>query len=474
MTDTSMTLIDACKMYFHHNPRITNPRTVEHYAYTINVFGEMLGRLATIADLTDDNVLALMRHVTDQGRAAATANSYRKCVVALWAWLAKRRYVDYWPAVPKLPEPKRVPRAWSQEELARLIQACRETPGTIGAVPSPHWWLAFHGVAWDTGARTGELLSLEWAWLDTSRGILTVPAEKRKGKTKDAAYQLMEDTLKCLERIRTPHPLIFFGLGHKSSFWQRYGRLLKRAGLPNNRYTKPQKLRRSHASWLKLAGGDATASLGHSTDAVTRQSYLDPTISNEAPASQLFRILDTSVEDENRDDPTEAEQRRRQMLAETLVEMTAGKKPKPIEHSGEVIAPESTDADPGAEAEPPVTTSFPTPCDDGREFEDRPLRDPSHTAPMPTTKPYKPRRPPPKFTTFQQDQEPEAKASSQAELHPDRLLTRAEACARLQISDDTLRRLVQAGKVPVIKIGSRVRFTAETIDRLQTQGTENE
>jgi hypothetical protein len=64
--------------------------------------------------------------------------------------------------------------------------------------------------------------------------------------------------------------------------------------LPTDRSCKPQKMRRSHASHLKAAGGDATASLMHESDSTTRKSYLDPSITDSPPAAKLFRILPPS------------------------------------------------------------------------------------------------------------------------------------------------------------------------------------
>lgn len=287
-----VTLEDACKQFIYHNPRITNARTVEHYVRAVREFSEVLGRPATIEDLSDDNVLALLHNVLSRGLSPVTANHRRKCLLALWSWLARRRIIDSFPCVPKVKEPKRLPRAWTMAELAKLIQSCREATGIIGGAAAADWWCAFHAVMWDTAARTTEVMTLEWSWLNLETGILTVPAATRKGKTSDAVYQLQPDTVAMLRKIITPHPLIFFGIGHPSNLFKRYRTLLLRAGLPADRYSMPQKMRRSHASHLKAAGGDATSSLMHTTDQVTRESYYDRTITDVTPSSLLFRILD--------------------------------------------------------------------------------------------------------------------------------------------------------------------------------------
>jgi integrase len=297
-------LSEACEYFLARNPRIRDDRTISHYRTTVGMFSRFLGRRARLSDLTEDSVSQLMVWIVRNGCSPVTANHRRKNLVSLWNWLAKRNLVDTWPTVEKMTEPKRVPRAWTQEQLARLIDACRNMPGSInGYVPASDFWLAWHGVAWDTGARTSEMFAMKWSWLDRKNGILHVPAEVRKGKRNDAIYQLMPDTLEVVLRLDQGADRIFFGIGHPTALWNRYTRLLKRAGLPTDRYCKPQKMRRTHASYLKISGGDPTGSLGHSSDAVTRASYLDPSICQSPPASRLFRILNSEFRELENQEP---------------------------------------------------------------------------------------------------------------------------------------------------------------------------
>ena len=141
-----------------------------------------------------------------------------------------------------------------------------------------------------------------WERLDWQTGWIRVPAELRKGRRKPARYRFMSDVLSLLYTFRASSGLILNWTQHPSRFYQLYTELLKKAGLPATRWDKPQKLRRSHATWLTFAGGDATRSLLHSSESVTRRSYLDPNIlSGPGHAIQLpFRLLDFArrVEDE--------------------------------------------------------------------------------------------------------------------------------------------------------------------------------
>ena len=78
---------------------------------------------------------------------------------------------------------------------------------------------------------------------------------------------------------------------HISTFYNRLNRLLKAAHLPTDRRSKCHRVRRTHASYLTAAGGDATQSLGHSSPKTTA-GYLDPRICGTQRAVDLLPLLD--------------------------------------------------------------------------------------------------------------------------------------------------------------------------------------
>jgi integrase len=287
-------LCDVLAVYFLHNLRIRSEHTRDQYRYAIAAFGAAIKKKPSIDDFTDDNVRVMMRWIVEQGRSPVTANDRRIQICALWSWCARRGIVQHWPTVEMFVVPRRIPRAWSEDQLKALMQSCLLARGKIGGIPAPLWWLSFHALQWDSGGRTSELLTARWENFDAGRQLLYIPAESRKGQRKDALYALMPDTVEMLLRINVGHPLILPGIGCPSAFYKRYNTILERAGLPTDRRCKPQKMRVSHASWLKHRGGDATASLMHESDSTTRRSYLDPSVCDSPPAARLFRILPDS------------------------------------------------------------------------------------------------------------------------------------------------------------------------------------
>jgi len=272
-----------------------SPRTAALYRMTIARFGEALGAPATLANLNDEEVICfLQKRLEVDKRAEQTVDKERDKLLAIAEFAARKRHIPEFLDVPQISPAERLPTCWRKEHLDALLQACRETPGSIGTVPASAWWLAFHYVALLTGERTEALLSLRWDML--SGPVLSVPAKNRKGRKKPQRYVLPPIALEHLERLRRTDIDAIFHTDYKcvGTFYNRYGALLRRAGLPDTREFKPQCLRRTFASFLEAGGGDATAALGHSCRKVTRESYLDTGVTDagkESHGSVVGRML---------------------------------------------------------------------------------------------------------------------------------------------------------------------------------------
>lgn len=251
----------------------------EQHRIQIRHFARFLGRMPRLDDLSDENVTRFLGWLLDKGRAPATVNKARSHLVALWRLAAEKRVVAQFPAVRVIDEPERIPEAWTIAQLKRLFRACLATPGEIRGVPASLWWEAFHRVIFDSGERTGATLSIEWAWIDLETRWLVIPASARKGRKKPMAYSLRPQTIASLQDIVRPQrQFVFEWPWTLCTFYNHYNRLLERAGLPNRRIDKPQKVRRSHASHLEARGGNATESLGHTSRRITVKNYIDPRI----------------------------------------------------------------------------------------------------------------------------------------------------------------------------------------------------
>lgn len=271
MSDTLSGYLDR---YFRLNLKIRSEHSRNIYRLSLLNLQGIVGREPTLLDLTDDNIVLMMRGLLDSGLAIATVNERRARIHALWTWLAKRGIVPTWPTTPPLDEPHRSPRAWSREELVKLLVMCRQQRGWIAGVPAGIWWASLHLALWDSAERISALVACRWEHLQGE--WLTIPAELRKGKHSDATYKLSHATLAALDEIRSPaRELIWPWPKHPTYLWDTYRTMRQRAGLPTDSKSSFHRMRRSVATHFHAAGGNATEALGHSDPGVTRKSYLD-------------------------------------------------------------------------------------------------------------------------------------------------------------------------------------------------------
>jgi integrase len=260
--------------------------SIRLYRLCLMQFARSLGRLPAVTDLTEDNVLLHLSKRSDV--AAPTRNKELSQLLALWRYACQRKLLNDWPDILPETEPERVPIAWMPDELARLISTAEAIGGRVGDVPANAWWSALIRISLDTGERIGAVRSIQWSWLQGE--WLLVPAEVRKGKTRDRRYSLSPETLSAIFRLRSlvgsrkdmfPWP---YG---ETYLWNRYGVILKTAGLPQTRKHQLHCLRKTFGSVVHAAGMDAQAALDHA-DRRTTQRYLDPRLSRETKPSEVL------------------------------------------------------------------------------------------------------------------------------------------------------------------------------------------
>lgn len=272
-------------IYAPRRLRGKSQRSYVLYRLGIARYSESLGKPATLADLTNE---AILDHLNRRSNvAAATRNKELAELSALWRFAVQRGLATGWPEIQAEPEPARTPQAWTHEDVLKLLTACRAANGTIGAAPASVFWTAFVRFSLDTGERVGAILQARWDWLESTS--IMVPAEARKGKTRDKWFPLSEDTLGLLQQLRRYRTTdqIFHWPYCSTYFWTRYRQIVASAGLPTGRRSSTHRTRKTVASVAHAAGMDATEVLDHS-DRRTTQRYLDPKFSRQTKASEVL------------------------------------------------------------------------------------------------------------------------------------------------------------------------------------------
>ena len=265
------------------------------YQYELNLkrFEQFLERPPLISDLTDEAVATCMAWLkTERHFSAATVGKFRDNLCYMWRYFNAVRVVDTLPTIDPVPEPKRIPRAWTKAEIEQLWQALARLPGEVCGIPANLYFLSLHMVLWDSGGRISETMTAEWRDVDLSAGFLLVRAECRKGGRADQLSKLHGETISLLRKILLPERrLIWPQPGKGWNIWSCEKRILKAAGLPfEGREFSFHTMRKSVASHVKAAGGNPQEALGHADGRMTSEIYIDPRVAPRQFASDvLFR-----------------------------------------------------------------------------------------------------------------------------------------------------------------------------------------
>lgn len=277
----SRSLLEICESeYFVLNLNIRSQQTITQYRIALRSFARSLGREATLDDLTDDDITLWMGRLLRQ-QPPLSVNTVRERinrVLALWAWLAKRCVVRKWPTVVKPQAPEPLPIALSEDQLRRLFASARKERGTIAGVPADSWWESFLGFIWCTTERKSAALAVRTEWLDLTGRVVTIPPSSRKGGKKWGRYPLWTELIPLLQRCLNstpPRELVWPWPKCEGSYYTAYDRILRDADIPVDRRHKTHSLRVSHATWLKVYGGDPTRKLMHGDQATTWRHYID-------------------------------------------------------------------------------------------------------------------------------------------------------------------------------------------------------
>jgi integrase len=283
-----MTLDQLFELYKSKQLRFKSDNTVRLYRHTLKSFARTIGRPPTIHDLDSDLIEMHMEAIIKRGGSPASANKDRGQLLALWRFAAAKRIVEQWPTIAIMKEPEIVPMGWLADEAAKLLNACRNATGFIASVPAGLWWVALVSILLDTGERIGAIRPLQKHHLQG--GYLLVPAAFRKGQRRDRLYSLQPSTVDVIKQVLQSNKgsdEMFPWDRSETYIYRRFSTILESAGLPTDRRSKFHRLRRTVASAVTAAGGDATAALDHASPKTTKK-YLDPRIVGSVSVSNIL------------------------------------------------------------------------------------------------------------------------------------------------------------------------------------------
>lgn len=220
-----------------------------------------------VRDLTTDRIDAYLSGALKT--LQPTTVSFHRCVLRSLQLAAYNDGLLNGSTVPKLlrrvkcPDPN--PRAWTHDEISRLLAVAAEMPGNSGGVPVKQILPAWIKVAYSSGLRLGDLIEARHESIRGSRLSLVMRKTRRQH-----VVVLDDQALSAIQSLPVKGPKIFGNLLTRRMVLRRMSECVKRAGLcGSGKY-----LRRASATYAEIAGMDATRQLGHKCGHMKR-FYLD-------------------------------------------------------------------------------------------------------------------------------------------------------------------------------------------------------
>lgn len=225
--------------------------------------------------LTDVNPESFDNWLASIDRSPVTVkNIRRQALTILKAGMTPTAWLEFSSVLRPVKCPRKIPVAWSQEELQRLIQTAANLKGSFlrSECPARLYFTAWILVAYETGLRYGDQASLKASQLRGDR-LFVIQSKTGNPIGKRLSLQCLELVLQLVNL--SPDGTIFSWAINEHNSRKRWKKLIASAGLQGT----PKFLRRSGATYVEaMQPGAATVFLGHRSPELAEANYIDPTL----------------------------------------------------------------------------------------------------------------------------------------------------------------------------------------------------
>ena len=274
--------------------------SIEQIAVSVRVVERWLGRRARVADLSAPLIQGFLAWYLTQA-AASTVNSKRRALLQLWRCAYEESHTDTSPdhlrrKIRAVRQPAPQPVAWTPEQVAQLVAACRELPGRLRGtrIHRADWWASLILTLYWTGSRISATLAvrptdLELSDLDNATIALRADASKtghaQTIRLHRQAAEAVATHYDAQRQLVWPWP---FGTRR---LWPCFKQILRSAGLPHDRQSMFHRLRRTCYTLATVHGSRevAAAQLGHRTD--MSKHYLDVRMIRTTEAADVLPVV---------------------------------------------------------------------------------------------------------------------------------------------------------------------------------------
>lgn len=264
-----VTLGELVSKYKEHVKPLRKQYNFEREVSAMNHLVEEIGAGQPIANIEEKEIEAY--RAARKGASVATINRELAILSASLTWAIKQRWIRTRPRF-TLPNPRNTrTRFLTKDEARQLIEAC------------PDGLRPFVQTALFTGMRRGEILAMEWSWIDLHRSMIDIPGTATKngeGRHVPIIPSMRRVLEEARDRAMVDCPFVFPASGRKTTFWafgSAWRQTIKKLGIVDLRF---HDLRHTFASWLVQAGESlytVAAILGHKDLKMTqRYSHLAP------------------------------------------------------------------------------------------------------------------------------------------------------------------------------------------------------
>ncbi len=266
---------------------------IEQLRVAVRQFDAWRGSPIGLRELSADLLIDFLRAYS-RDYAAVTVNNKRRMILHLWQSAAKASLCDLPPDdIPKMPEPQRLPEAWTHAEVLRLMARARSLPGSVGDIPRCYWWSSLLAAIFATACRVTSLRQTKSSDCNLGERYLIIRAESDKSNCDRLKHLTVDAVAEIASLYDAGRKLVWPWPYGKRYFW-RYLRnqIVEKADVPSHTrgMDLSHKLRRSSISYT-AARGDldlARQQAGHTDARLTQARYIDPRIaSTRNPADVL-------------------------------------------------------------------------------------------------------------------------------------------------------------------------------------------
>lgn len=268
-----MTLCELVAYYASHHPFGLSITSVDQLLYSVHGWQNFAGRTLTVKSfcppLFNPYIDWLRIH-----RSADTTRTRRGNLLTLWRYAFDEELTNIPPIrIRRLRRIERAPRAWTTEEVRRLLTVADYQPGyfPVTNLHRGRWFGSLTRTGYDTALRLGDLLAL------TPRQVADSRIEVVQHKTGRIVWcELRPETIASIARTLADNPdrdLVWPLWGRREAFFRAFRKIVLLSGVRPGSF---KWLRRSAITACeRVSPGSGTILAGHRSRATTEQWYTD-------------------------------------------------------------------------------------------------------------------------------------------------------------------------------------------------------